>query len=198
MAVRSVIRNDIGPVVEALRSAFAGDPLIGFLFGDGWKHESHAGEFFRILLEVRVTLGMPAFCAEEHGVIVGAAMGYDTSRPTWEPGQNEKWTHLMAAVEGLDARLQEYEHLAAQFEPANPHYYLGVIGVRAGKQGSGIGGALLDAFCNSSSKDTKSGGVYLETANEASLRFYLKNGFEVRGEGILGENTRLWCVFKAN
>jgi hypothetical protein len=197
MGVRTVTRNDIEPVVEALVSAFAGDPLIGFLFGDGREQESHVGEFFRILLEVRVTLGMPAFCAEEGGVIVGAVMGYDASRPTWEEGHTEKWTRLMAAAEGLDSRLREYGNLADKFEPSLPHYYIGVIGVRAGKKGSGIGGALLEVFCDASSKNVKSGGVYLETASEASLRFYLKNDFELRGEGILGKNTRLWCVFRA-
>lgn len=197
MLVRSVRQNDVEPVVDAIVSAFAGDALIDFLFGDGWEHESHAGEFFRILLEVRVALGMPALCAEEDGAIVGAAMGYDTSRPAWEQAQNEKWARLLAAVDGLEARLREYEMLAAQFEPTQPHSYLGVIGVRAGRQGSGIGRALLDTFCDASEKDAKSSGVYLETANESSLRFYLKNGFELCGEGILGENTRLWCVFRA-
>lgn len=196
MRVRPVTKNDIEPVVEALVSAFAGDPLISFLFGDGWEQASYVGEFFRILLEVRVTLEMPAFCADEGGVIVGAVMGYDTSRPTWEAAQTETWTRLMVAAEGLDSRLREYEDLAANFEPSRPHYYLGVIGVRADKKGGGIGGALLDVFCDASSENAKSAGVYLETANEASLRFYVKNGFEVRGEGILGKSTRLWCVFK--
>ena len=198
MIVRSVMRDDVEAAVDAIVSAFAGDPLIDFLFGDGWEHESHAGEFFRILLEVRVALGMPALCAEENGAIVGAAMGYDTSRPAWEQAQNEKWARLLAAVDGLESRLQEYEKLAAQFEPTEPHSYLGVIGVRAGKQGSGVGRALLNTFCDASTKDTKSSGVYLETANENSLRFYVKNGFELRGEGIIGENTRLWCVFRAS
>lgn len=197
LAVRSVTRHDIEPVVEALVSAFAGDSLIGFLFGDGWEQRSHVGAFFRLLLEVRVALGMPAFCAEEGGVIVGAVMGYDTSRPTWEADQTERWTRLLAAAEGLESRLQEYGNLAEKFEPSRPHYYLGVIGVRAGKQGSGLGGALLERFCEASSLNANSGGVYLETASEASLHFYLKHGFEVLGEGKLGDNTRLWCVFRA-
>jgi GNAT superfamily N-acetyltransferase len=197
LAVRSVTRHDLEAVVEALVSAFAGDPLIGFLFGEDWQQKPHVGAFFRILLEVRVSLGMPAFCAQEGGVIVGAVMGYDTSRPTWEEEQTEKWTQLLAEAEGLESRLREYGNLADKFEPARPHYYLGVLGVRADQQGSGIGGALLERFCAASSSNANSSGVYLETASEASLRFYLKNGFEVRGEGRLGDNTSLWCVFRA-
>jgi len=72
-----------------------------------------------------------------------------------------------------------------------------VIGVRAGRQGGGIGGVLLESFCTLSANDARSAGVYLETANEASLRFYLKSGFALRGEGVLGGDTKLWCVFRA-
>jgi len=197
MAIRLVIRNDVEPAVAALVSAFAGDPLIHFLFGEGWEQKSHVAEFFRILLDVRVALRMPAFYAEEGGVIVGAVMGYDVSRPTWQEGHTDAWATLMAAAEGLAARVQEYENLAATFEPPQPHYYLGVLGVRAHNQGKGIGGALLDVFCDASARNVNSGGVYLETASEASLRFYLKNNFEVCGEGIIGKTTRLWCVFRA-
>ena len=197
MKVRAITRDDIEPVVEALVSAFAGDPLIGFLFGKGWERKPYVAEFFRILLDVRVTFGMPALCAHEDGVISGAAMGYDVSRPVWNQNHTEKWKRLLTAAEGLDSRLREYGTLADRFEPLQPHFYLGVIGVRAGSKGRGIGRALLDSFCDTSVKQAESGGVYLETASEASLRFYLKGGFELRGEGILDEDTRLWCVFRA-
>lgn len=196
MIVRPVTRDDIEPVVDSLVSAFAGDPLIGFLFGPDWEQEHHVSEFFRILLDVRVALGMPAFCAEEDGLILGAVMGYDTTRPVWKEIHTEQWMHLMKAAEGLESRLGEYEKLADAFEPSRPHFYLGVIGVRAGKKGGGVGRALLERFCESSGNDAESGGVYLETASEASLHFYLNNGFALRGEGILGSDTGLWCVFR--
>ena len=197
MIVRAVTSHDIELAVEALQSAFRGDPMIGFLFGNGWEVKPYVSEFFRILLDVRVTFGMPAFCVEENGDILGAVMGYDASRPAWERGQREKWTALMQAVEGLELRLGAYGELAEKFEPPEKHFYLGVIGVLGGKKGAGIGGALLERFCDASARDTESCGVYLETASEASLRFYLKNGFVLRGEGILGKDTSLWCVFKA-
>lgn len=103
----------------------------------------------------------------------------------------------MRAVDGLESRLELYGKLAENFEPAERHFYLGVIGVGSDNMGKGIGGALLEAFCQASVIDNESTGVYLETASQASLRFYLRNGFELRGEGILDQDTRLWCVFKA-
>lgn len=196
MIVRTVTSKDTAPAAQALLSAFADDPLIRFLFAASTAPDTHVGAFFQTLLEVRVALGMPAFCAEASGAILGAVMGYDASRPVWQELQLAKWNQLMGAVAGLEANLHEYEMLADSFMPAQSHYYLGVIGVRGGQQGRGVGAALLEAFCGASSKDSTSRGVYLETASDASLRFYLKHGFEVRGEGRLGKDTPLWCVFR--
>lgn len=196
MRVRPVAREDIDAVVAAFVSAFAGDPLIGYLFGASHEREAHVREFFRVLLEVRVSLGMPALCAEVDGDILGGAMGYDVTRPTWTGEHLARWDRLTRDAEGAAARLSEYGALADRFEPPRAHYYLGVIGVRADAMGGGVGRALLDRFCEESARDARSHGVYLETASAASLRFYLRNGFTLRGEGVLGDGTPLWCVFK--
>lgn len=196
MSVRPVTPHDVEPTVHALVRAFATDPLLGFLFTDSRERDADIGEFFRILLLVRVALDMPAFCAGSNGQVQGGVMGYDTSRPLWEPAHNARWARLMETAPGLEGRLAEYEALADRFMPPLPHYYLGVIGVQPAGQGQGVGAELLNAFCNMSVADPASAGVYLETASKASLRFYRKNGFELRGEGSLGQRTPLWCVFR--
>lgn len=196
MDVRPTTSNDLEPTVQALVSAFASDPLIGFLFAESRDRDTDLAEFFRVLLDVRVALAMPAFTAAEGGQALGGVMGYDTSRPTWTDAQVSRWNHLMATAAGLEPRLAEYEALAERFTPPVPHYYLGVIGVRVEGQGRGVGGALLTAFCALSQNDPGSGGVFLETSSEASLRFYLSHGFELCGEGTLGRTTPLWCVFQ--
>ena len=75
-----------------------------------------------------------------------------------------------------------------------PHHYLGVIGLDPALHGRGFGVQLLQAFCNQSAADPLSGGVYLETANPANVRFYARAGFEETGRGRLGDAT-LWCMF---
>ena len=82
-------------------------------------------------------------------------------------------------------RLEAYEHICNTHQPDEIFYYLGVIGVHPSLQGKGAGKALLDHFCERSRADPKSRGVYLDTANAASLAFYYKNGFELCGEGSL-------------
>ncbi|MBL8551498.1 MAG: GNAT family N-acetyltransferase [Hyphomonadaceae bacterium] len=151
--------------------------------------------FFSILLRARLALQMPAYVLQQDGDVLGAAMGYDTSRPAWPASLVEEWRRFESDAPGLAARLAAYDAICAAHQPTEDHYYLGVIGVHPSLQGKGAGKALLDAFCARSRADPKSNGVYLDTANPSSLQFYYNNGFELRGEGAL-DATPLWCVHK--
>jgi GNAT superfamily N-acetyltransferase len=146
---------------------------------------------------VRIALAMPALVLREEERVLGAAMGYDSERPTWPEPFAGEWARLEADTPGLAGRMAAYEALCRAHEPAAPHYYLGVLGVDPSVQGRGAGKALLEAFCRRSALDPLSAGVYLDTANPASLEFYLRNGFVVRGEDDL-EGTPLWCVFRSD
>jgi GNAT superfamily N-acetyltransferase len=92
-------------------------------------------------------------------------------------------------------RLAIYEGLAAQFAPAVPHYYLGVIGVDPARHGQGIGMRLISSFCALSEADGLSHGVYLETGEPSNVRFYERAGFVEAGRGTMGSAT-LWCMYR--
>lgn len=194
--IRDVEAADVEPAVAALGDAFADDPLMAYLFrGAPGGVRAGVTAFFSILLRARLALAMPAFVLRHAGGVAGAAMGYDTRRPTWPSALMDEWRRLEIAVPGLAARLAAYDAVCETHQPVEAHYYLGVIGVRPSLQGKGAGKAMLDAFCALSSADPRSQGVYLDTANPASLQFYYGNGFDLRGEGRL-ESTPLWCVHK--
>lgn len=194
--IRKAQPADVDATVTALAEAFAQDPLMSYVFGDR-PDGVCAGvmEFFSILLRVRIALGMPAHVLVQGVDVLGATMGYDTSRPAWPEPFNEEWRQLEARTPGFAARMSAYEQICDAHQPSENHYYLGVIGVHSALQGKGAGKALLDAFCALSARDPKSSGVYLDTSNTSSLAFYYRNGFELRGEGDL-EATHLWCVYK--
>ena len=179
-----------------LGDAFAQDPLMLYLF-----HEYPEGprtgamEFFSILLRARIALDMPAYVLEQDGKVLGAAMGYDTSRPKWPKALAEEMTRFETETPGFAARVAAYAEIGDTHEPAEAHYYLGVIGIHPSLQGKGAGTALLDAFCAPSHDDSKSHGVYLDTTNASSLAFYYSKGFALRGEGSL-DGAPVWCVFK--
>jgi GNAT superfamily N-acetyltransferase len=194
--IRDAKSEDVAAALVALGEAFAQDPLMLYLFGDHPKGvRAGAMEFFSILLRARIALAMPAYVLEHDGAILGAAMGYDASRPTWPAPLTGEWERFEAALPGLGDRLAAYESICTAHQPEEDHYYLGVIGVHPSLQGKGAGKALLDAFCAPSQTDARSGGVYLDTTNPDSLQFYYKNGFALRGEGDL-DGAPVWCVYK--
>lgn len=194
--VRPACAGDVEAAVSVLADAFAADPLMAYLFGDApGGPRASVLTFFSILLRARLDLEMPAFVLRCDGEILGAAMGYDTSRPVWPAPLAEEWLRFETGAPQLAARLAAYDRICETHQPSEDHYYLGVIGVQPSLQGQGAGKVLLDAFCQGSRADRRSHGVYLDTTNPGSLRFYYSKGFELRGEGRL-DATPVWCVWQ--
>ncbi len=194
--IRRAEPGDVDGAISALGEAFARDPLMLHLFRESPECARAGAEgFFSILLRARLALGMPAFVLVNDGKVQGAAMGYDADRPAWPQPLADEMQRFEAGTPGFAARVDAYGRLADAHEPAEDHYYLGVIGVHPSLQGKGAGTTLLDAFCAPSFADPRSHGVYLETASAAGLRFYVRNGFERRGEGSL-DGTPVWCLYR--
>jgi len=73
--------------------------------------------------------------------------------------------------------------------PAEPHWYLGTLGVARSAQRRGVGSALLSRWLEEVDRDAIP--AYLETDSEENIRFYERAGFSLKGEiSILG--VRAW------
>ena len=72
----------------------------------------------------------------------------------------------------------QIEHLHAGQSP--PHWYLGYLGTRRGRQGQGLGTQLLREVL--AGADTDGVPAYLESSNERNLPLYERNGFRVIGD----------------
>lgn len=189
--IRPATSADVEPAVATIVAAFTGDPLISYFFRED---PSASARFFSILLRARLALAMPAFALQQANDVLGLAMGYDASRPKWPAALTAEWDQLEADLLALPARFAAYDAVSEAHQPSEPHYYLGVIAVHPSLHRQGAGTALMDAFCAASRADPDSAGVYLETSSDESLKFYLRYGFELRGEGRL-ETVPLWCLF---
>ena len=194
MEITAASRSDIDEAVGCLATAFAQDPITGFLLQNSQGYRERVTRFFSLLMRARIELEMPVFVARGAHGIDGATMGYSTVRSDWPAGLTEEWVHFEKAIPGLTDRMAIYDEVAGKFKPAAPHYYLGVIGTDPASQGSGIGTRLLKSFCEVSASDPLSSGVYLETAQATNLRFYERAGFAETGRGNLGDAT-LWCMY---
>lgn len=189
--------SDIPTAVDCLVQAFAHDELVQYFFpGEPDSRMAGTREFFTILMTVRVELGMPAIILKDDGMIVGAVMGYDTNRPEWSKAQSDRWDAFTGSRGGLSERLDTYTQVAKRFEPREPHFYLGVLGVHPDRQGMGAGRILVDAYCRHSDADPSSTGTYLETVGEKNVRFYKRCGFDVAGSAMMDDGVMLHCLFR--
>ena len=194
MKITAASSSDIDEAVACLATAFAQDPITGFLLQTRQGYRERVTQFFSLLMRARIELEMPVFVARGAHGIGGATMGYSTLRSEWPVGLTEEWVRFEEAIPGLTDRMAIYDEVAAKFKPPAPHYYLGVIGTDPTLQGSGIGTQLLKSFCEVSAGDRLSSGVYLETAQASNLGFYGRAGFVETGRGNLGDAT-LWCMY---
>ena len=194
MKITAASTSDIDETVGCLATAFAQDPITGFLLQHGPAYRGRVTQFFSLLMRARLELKMPVFVARGARGIDGATMGYSTVRSEWPAGLTEEWVRFEKAIPGLTDRMAIYDEVATRFKPPAPHYYLGVIGTDPALQGSGIGTQLLKSFCEVSASDPLSSGVYLETAQASNLKFYERAGFAETGRGKLGDAT-LWCMY---
>jgi len=78
------------------------------------------------------------------------------------------------------ARLVEWMRAWGGRDPDEPHFHLGPVAADAGKQGRGIGTALLEAFCTRVDQDAAV--AYLETDKAENVGFYARFGFETVAE----------------
>jgi ribosomal protein S18 acetylase RimI-like enzyme len=194
MKITAASPSDIDEAVACLATAFAQDPITGFLLQTSQGYRERVTQFFSLLMRARIELKMPVFVAREPMVLTGQRWATQLCDPNGQSGLTEEWARFEKAIPGLTDRMAIYDEVAAKFKPPAPHYYLGVIGTDPTLHGSGIGTQLLKSFCELSASDPLSCGVYLETAQASNLRFYERAGFAETGRGNLGDAT-LWCMY---
>src|SRR5689334_20572614 len=146
MKITAASPADIDDTVACLASAFAEDPITGFLLQTGQGFRERVMQFFSLLMRARIALEMPVFVARSAHGIDGATMGYSTARSKWPAGLTEEWDRFEKTTPGLTERAAIYDEASNKFKPPAPHYYLGVIGTATASQGFGIGTQLLKAF----------------------------------------------------
>ena len=194
MRLTQAAPSDLDEAVDCLATAFAHDPITGFLLQAGSGYRERVTQFFSMLMRARIALNMPVLMARDAAGIRGATMGYTTVSPAWPTDIADEWDRFEKAIPGMTDRMAVYVAITATGEPSAQHYYLGVIGVEPDLHGLGIGAQLLKSFCDLSASDPLSSGVYLETAKVSNVGFYEHAGFVETGRGSLGA-AKLLCMF---
>ena len=190
-------RLPVSSVARLLARAFADNPLGVAVVGESKKRRYRKGlHGMRSLLasargHAAGWVVRPAGEAEPRGALLG--IGPDCHPLPAPPLATQLRTLLGQGPRVVSRWSRVYDRLQ-EVHPAEPHWYLGILGVDPTSQGRGHGGALLGHWLRS--VDEAGLPSYLETDRERNLGFYARAGFEVTRElSVLG--VPVWCMWRA-
>ena len=164
--------------LAAIVAAFLTDPLIRFALPAPHTYLS-------VMPEVARAFGGAAF---DHGTayVTDDFRGAALWLPPGVRQNDEKLAGVMLDAvppERLNDLLQMIERVD-QSHPAEPHWYLSMIGVEPFAQGEGLGGALMRHGVRRC--DDEGVIAYLESSNPRNISLYDRHGFEAMGEIQVG------------
>ena len=186
-----------------LSRAFVDDPLINALAPEprepGERARRLAG-LFTVVLKLQRSGGQPVFGVFEAGRLIAAAVVEGTMHSsvgaTVAGGLLTLPTLVRAVGWGGVRRSIRLVDALTRNHPPRPHLYLNILGVEPSFQGRHCGIAILNHLRELVETRSDLDGVYLETATEANVAYYTRNGYEVIGE-FYPLGVRMWRMFQA-
>jgi ribosomal protein S18 acetylase RimI-like enzyme len=192
--VRRATRADLGAVAGALAEAFDDDPVMTWLLPPGARRrDQKMRRFFSI--EAR------GFFRYDKSVWVtsdGSSAALWAPPGTWRLSRAETAAEALPMAAIFGSRLSAASRLATELDaihPAEPHWYLYLLGTRIAAQGRGVGSAMLRetlAVVDAARQPT-----YLESSNYRNVSLYQRHGFRVVNEvTISGGGPTLWLMWR--
>ncbi|WP_066367113.1 GNAT family N-acetyltransferase [Herbidospora mongoliensis] len=176
-SIRRADDTDRQTVVDVLTEAFTEDPIVRWLFPEPDQRAERLAGFYRTLLTHPAA---EVYLAGDEGASVWLTM---TAGPP--PHEDHSDTRLSALARALDARHPDHE----------PHLYLACMGVISGRQGAGLGSALLRHRLERADPDGLP--AYLEASSPRSRDLYRRHGFEEHGPPVrVADSPLLWPMWR--
>jgi ribosomal protein S18 acetylase RimI-like enzyme len=189
LTVAAIAPPEVDQAVAVLCMAFNSDPAARWTYPDAHVYVSHFPQVVR-------AFGGNAF---ERGT--GHQVSGFRGAALWLPPGVHPDQEALGAImqESVPAdRLEEvtgvFERMGA-YHPAEPHWYLPMIGVDPAHQGRGYGSALLRHALNQCDKDCVA--AYLESSNPANVPLYERHGFAVLGTIQVGSSPPIFPMLRA-
>jgi GNAT superfamily N-acetyltransferase len=201
VVIRTAGQDDRELVVRLLDEAFQDDPVSGWVFpGKEYRRRTHhrlmAAFADAVFADGRIDLTEDgAACAlwlpvpaGEHGV----AEPDDGSGKGGEDGPAQ----VREAVDPENERVELIARLTADIHPSGrAHQYLWMIGVAPGRQGEGLGTALIESVLDRCDREGLP--AYLEASSARGRVLYERLGFEFTGRALdLPDGPRMWPMWR--
>lgn len=188
---RPPTRADRAAVILTLAAAFQDDPVMRFIFPDDADRRRRLPRFFAILYDGDGAHGARWMMPGAEAATLWRAPGQG------HLGLVEKLRHGLPWLRAAGLALPRALAVSAASDanhPAQPHWYLHIVGCRPEAQGRGFGRAAIAPGLARADAD----GVpaYLETANERNLPFYARIGFEVTHTWRVPDGPPHWSLLR--
>lgn len=176
---------------DLLVAAFADDPVVSWVFEDPESRPGHSAAFFDSLLRRLGGHDLVWTTDDLAGAACWARPGH------WRESPMEVLRMARHTLFGMRRNLLQKMRGLAGIEarhPSEPHLYLATVGVRPGRQGEGIGSALIRPglqYCDAAGLP-----AYLESSNERNVPLYERHGFEVTEELVLPGGPTVWLMWR--
>ncbi len=175
--VRAATGSDRDALVSTLVRAFDADPITSWFVLDDRRRPERMARLFRWYLGEVLSMGL----SHTTGDCSAVALWTGPRQRNLSLFRQFQLFPEMLRIAGLRrifSRLRGLNRL--QRHPAQPHYYLAMLGTAPALQGRGLGAAVLRpglARC-----DREQLPAYLETAALQTVPFYQRRGFRLCGE----------------
>jgi GNAT superfamily N-acetyltransferase len=180
---------EVDHAIATLVLAFVTDPVARWMYDLLDRYLLHIPRLFR-------ALGKPSF---EEGAAQRTSDGLGVA--LWlPPGVHGEDGPLEAIIAGSIAEEKQAE-VAAVFEqtehyrPAEPHWYLSLIGVEALRRNKGRGAALLEHRLRQCDREHLP--AYLWSSNPLNTSLYQRHGFEIAGTIREGSSPSIYPMLRS-
>lgn len=194
MLIRAATAADRVAAVQTMVAAFATDPMLRWLAPSDADYARMAPAFFGCLFDLRVGGGGEVRVSDDL-----------TAVSMWNPPGGNRlgaaaveaaWARAVDAVLTAEqlARWPAFDEIMSALHPTTPHWYLGVAAVRPGRQGHGLGAAVIRALL--AEPIAADAPAFLITSNPANVPIYERIGFAVLTRGQLPQGPSLWGMLR--
>jgi ribosomal protein S18 acetylase RimI-like enzyme len=179
---------EIDRAIATLVLAFGTDPVARWVYDDPHQYLWHIPRLFRAL----GTSSFAAGAAQRTNDALGVAL--------WLPpgihGDDGPLEAVIAEsiVEKKQAEVAAVFERTEHYRPAEPHWYLSLIGVEALHRNKGCGAALLQhRLCQC---DREHLPAYLWSSNRLNISLYKRYGFEIAGTIQVGSSPSIFPMLR--
>ena len=176
-------------IIATIVAAFAADPVARWMYPEPGQYLRHFPEF------VRAFAGR-AFDHNSAHYLTGFEGAALWLPPDVQPDEAAIASHLERTVSEAQrpALFSIFDQMAG-FHPAEPHWYLPMIGVDPARQRRGCGTVLLRYALEQC--DLEERAAYLESSNPENISLYERHGFTRLGRIQAGTSPTIYPMLRA-